>query len=175
MSLGFANTQDYISKTIHDKTGDWFEIYVRAKVCNKKRILAKNCRAFLINIERKENDKFMQTIYADSLQLAWSCQTDETRFAAMDLSYGVNLYFDIFKTEFNREEQEDPHAHKEVNSFIPLTYVIPKRYFTDTLFSKRGIYRITIQVTSANANPTKMVLILDWQSDSEKFKIYKEK
>lgn len=174
LTLDFNNTQDYKSKTIYDNNGEVFEIYVRARVYNKKKILAENCRAFLINIEKKENGKFTQTIYADSLQLAWSCQTDNTRFSAMDLSYGVNLFFDIFKTDFNRGEEEDPSTRKSVNNFVPLTYVIPKRYLHDNLFSQTGTYRITIQVTSANADPVKMALILEWKGHSEDFYIYKE-
>ena len=159
------DSKDYVTRT-NFQDGK-FDIYVRAKVINKKKHLAKDCRAFLINIEKEDNGNFVQTVYADSLQLAWSCQIDQMRYSAICLSYGVNLYFDIFRTT----STDPPNAA----SFHPLANALPLRYNDENLFFLPGKYRLTIQVTSSNANPIKMCLILQWKCDCQDFIIDKEK
>ncbi len=163
--LDFKNNKDHVSRTNFPDNN--FESYVRVKVINKKKTLAKDCRAFLINIEKEENEKFVQTIYADSLQLAWSCQTDQMRYSAIDLSYGMNLYCDILKTT-----SADP---SNAASFHPQVCFLPVRYNDEHLFYLPGKYRLTIQVTSSNANPIKMYLLLQWNCDNQNFIIDKER
>lgn len=128
--------------------------YIRLKVINTKSILAKGCRAYLIKVEkRNEEGNFLDTIYCDSIPLAWSCR-DDKRFEPIDLPNGVNQFVDLISV---RETTDDFRMEIQFH---------PYRY--ESLFQEKGYFRFTMQVSGENVEPVfeKVDFIWDGSWDS---------
>jgi len=132
---------------------------IRVRVTNASRIVARDCRGYLINIE-KQNEKgvFVPTIYCDSLPLSWSCRVGTDSFTGIDIHKGINQYLDVIGTESTS------------NEFKPKVMVMLFRY--SDLFKETGIFRFTIQVTAVDANPSTIKLILNWKGNWDDFAVY---
>jgi len=164
LNLEFTGKEDCLSKTIEARNGakvaDAF--YIKLKVTNTSSIIAKDCRAYLINIEKQNEDsKFGPTIYSDSIQLAWSCQGAMDRWRGIDICKGVNQYVDVITTRTNSEE------------FDPQIMCKPFRYLP--LFKETGKFIFTIQVSADGADPKKYKLEFDWKGIWDKFAAVKLK
>jgi hypothetical protein len=125
-------------------------VCVRVKVTNNSGIIAKDCRGYLIDVEKQDKSgKFVSTIYCDSIQLAWSCQIGGNRYESIDISKGVNQYLDVVVTG------------NTIEGFEPQIMAKPIRYLD--LFREKGIFRFTIQVSAEGAKPKTIKLIFDWK------------
>lgn len=124
--------------------------YVRIKITNKTRRLARACRVFLVNIETADSvGEFRPTIFADSLQLAWSCQEPGHERRALDLVHGVAQYADVVM------------APQGGNRLEPQVAPLPMRYVP--LFPKSpATFRFTIQASGDEADPIQLRLIVEW-------------
>lgn len=158
--LEFRDNKDCKSPTPMNKDDVETEgYYIRIKVTNENRHIAKDCRAYLINFERKdENNGFVRTEYCDSIPLGWSCRDKKDRFRGIDIPRGINQYVDVIATV------------KDSSVYIPQIMVPPYRY--SKLFEKKGIFQFTIQVTADDANPKTIKLILNWKGDWDNFDVY---
>ena len=132
--------------------------YIRVKVTNNSYLLAKECRAFLINIERKDdNGQFKQTIYCDSIQLQWSCRSNQG-FNGIDLAFGVHQFIDVLSTIGN------------ISKIIyPKIEMMPYRY--ENLFREIGTFRYTIQVSGNEIKPVSLSFILYWKGQWDDFDV----
>jgi len=129
--------------------------YIRIKVTNTKAALAKGCRAYLVKVEKQHYDgKFHDTIYCDSIPLAWSCR-DNRRFLPVDIPKDVNQFVDLVST---REISKDYRPEIEVS---------PYRY-TD-LWQKHGIFRFTVQVSGENVKPVFIKVEFAWDRQWDKY------
>jgi hypothetical protein len=150
-----SKTQEAISASV---VGDAY--YIRVRVTNASKIIAKDCRAYLVNIEKRdEKGGFASTVYCDSIQVAWSCQGREDRYRGIDICKGVNQYLDLIVTRSNSDE------------FDPQIMVKPFRY--SELFKETGAFRFTIQASAARANPATIKLIFEWNAEWDKFQVAK--
>jgi hypothetical protein len=159
--LEFAEGHACITKTYEAVSGEKVaDVHtIRVKVTNQRRIVARDCRGYLINVEKQdEKGVFVPTIYCDSLPLAWSCQRKEDRYRGIDIPKGVNQYLDVIVTKSTS------------NEFEPQVMVKLFRY--SDLFKEKGTYRFTIQATVADANPRTIKLILKWKSHWDDFDVY---
>jgi hypothetical protein len=167
-----SNVPEVIREEVFEKIDDFYKrkvietnryssIYVKAKVLNSKRYIAKSCRVFLINVEKKINEVFERTLFSDSIQLEWSARGEEG-FKGIDLPYGVSLYFVVFSTRETEPNKIKLHFHST-----------PFRYFN--LIDNKGTYRITIMVSGDNVIPIFYKLILEWRNQWDNFDIYPEK
>jgi hypothetical protein len=131
---------------------------IRVKVNNTRSIISKDCRGYLIDVE-KQNEKceFAPTVYCDSLPLAWSCQGSKDCFGGIDIPKGVNQYLNVIATN-STSTNFDPQ-------------VMPKLFRYEKLFSETGTFRFTILVTAANAKPKKIKLILNWKGNWNDFDV----
>jgi len=122
--------------------------YIRIKVTNTKSALAKGCRAYLVKVEKCHDDgNFHETIYCDSISLAWSCRGDQ-RFLPVDIPKGVNQFVDLLST-------------REIsNDYKPEIQFFPYRY--RNLFKEHGTFRFTIQVSGENVNPVFIKVMFAW-------------
>ena len=159
LELEFKEGQDFRTPTPMTSGRDSY--YIRVKVTNKKRNVARGCRAYLVNVE-KENDrgKFEQTSYCDSIPLAWSNQTLGEQYKGIDLSKGINQFVDIIAT----------FSHTDY--FEPQIVVRPLRY--ESLFKESGVFRFTIQISAENADPEIIKLIFKWQGNWSDFEVNKD-
>ncbi|MEW8440373.1 MAG: hypothetical protein AB2689_19670 [Candidatus Thiodiazotropha taylori] len=129
--------------------------YIRVKIQNTKPHIAKNCRAYLVGVEKAdEHDNFKQTIYGDSIPLPWSCRGNEA-YGPLDLARGIVQFIDIVST---RSVAPD---------FKPEIKPVPYRYFN--LFHQHGKYRFTIQVSGENVKPVFIKVIFNWSGVWDKY------
>lgn len=168
LSLDFSEKPDCISLTAEStyfptgKPETHSAYYVKVEVTVPKRRMAKGCRGYLVNIDKKneETGAFEPTIYCDSIQLAWSCKrTDEERYQGVDIPYGVRQFLDVFST---RDDSQ---------MFAPKIAITPLRYID--LFKEKGIFRFTVQVSAEEADPKFIKLDLDWKGVWDDFKVSK--
>lgn len=164
LDVEFVDSRDYVTLTPESRNNPHIKAYyIRVKVTNRKRILARDCRTYLINIEKKdEKGKFLPTVYCDSIPLAWSLQYEGEQYRGLDIAKGVEQFVDIIKTI---------KARNDANSFYPQIMVTPFRY--ENLFRETGTFRFTIQVSAANTDPKNIKLIFDWKGVWDDFKVEK--
>ena len=122
--------------------------YVRIKVVNDARPLAKACCAYLVGIERQQNDgAFAPTFYCDSIPLAWSCR-DDKGYEPLDLPNGVAQFIDLISVRSISEEYR-----LEIKP-------LPQRYIG---FQRdKGTYRFTVQVSGENVRPAFIRVQFTW-------------
>ncbi|MFX0202190.1 MAG: hypothetical protein ACFFCW_39260 [Candidatus Hodarchaeota archaeon] len=163
LKLNFFEKPDCISPTPEVIAGKEHQaFYIRVEVTTTTRRMARGCRAYLVNIEKKneETREFEPTVYCDSIQLAWACKrTDEERYQGIDISNGVRQFLDLFSTR------------DDIPIFIPKTLVWPYRY--NDLLRQEGVLRFTVQVSAEEADPKFIKLDLDWKGHWKDFKVSK--
>jgi len=161
LALEYENNEDYKPKTPFKNDQDETEGYdIRVRITNRSRFVARDCRVYLINVEKKDQKgEFVRTVYCDSIPLAWSCQEKHKRYSGYDIHHGVNQYVDIIVTK------------KDSNEFCPQIMVLPYRY--SDLFKKKGVFRFTIQAAAAGADPVTIKLIFDWKGVWDDFMVNK--
>src|SRR5690606_16025317 len=119
----------------------------RVRVTNKSKwFVAKGCRAYLVNIERRSDAGIWEpTVYAESQQLAWSAR-GSGRHDAMDLPCGVPHFVDVFSVRDASTE------------FLP---AIPERLYRYVdLYSTPGTYKFTVLVSGDGVRPESITLVL---------------
>jgi len=131
--------------------------YIRILVRNIKPNLGKDCRVFLVGIEKKDNSgEFIHTIYRDSIQLQWSCRSGQG-FSSIDLPTEINQFVDVISTI------------KGVNHIVPKIEMVPFRY--NDLFFEHGTFRYSIQVSGQEIEPRFIRIILDWNGQWDSFNV----
>ncbi len=162
LDVSFRDSEDFIAHTQERTkyyspvaplaplvTNEWHEaIYLRFRVENTRRALAKSCRAYLVNVERRgPSGTFEATNYAESLQLAWASHEDAP-FEALDLPKDVPHFVDVVSSR-----QTSEALQPSVRSW-------PARY--QGVFSDPGEYRVTIVVCGDGVPPKRRRLLLSW-------------
>jgi hypothetical protein len=134
--------------------------YVRVKVLNTGRQIAKQCRAYLVNVEKwnKSTGKFEPTIYCDSLQLAWSARANtEEAYRPLDMARDINQFIDIVSTRRIKRDYKvmtNPHLY---------------RY--EPLFKEHGKFRYTVLVSGDNVKPASAKVVFEWSGDWHNFAV----
>lgn len=166
LELSFEDDPAYITRTWESVSGSnepvCVAFYVRVKVQNRRKAVAKKCQAYLINVEKfdKNQNTFKPTIYCDSIRLSWSCQpTLDSGYKALDLPNKVNQFVDVVATRSHH-----PFFEMQLNPSM-------NRYAS--LFIENGIFQFTILVTGNRVTPKKIKIIFGWSGVWDKFKAYK--
>lgn len=159
LKLYFGDTQEYKNIVSIDRNLGILCTYLRVKVINKKRAVAKSCKAHLVNIERWDagKNKFVASGLKDSIQLAWACKKDDEKFKGIDLAKGVNQFVEVV------------HAKTYEERLFPELAYIPDRY--KDLFKFRGTFRYTIQVSGDKANPITIKFQFEWSGKGHNIQI----
>ena len=134
--------------------------YVRLKVLNTGRQIARQCRAYLVNVEKWNTsiDQFEPTIYCESLQLAWSARANtEEAYRPLDMTRGINVFIDIVST---RRPESD---YKIMTN--------PRLYRYEPLFKEHGKFRYTLLVSGDNFKPVSNKVIFEWSGDWHNFTV----
>lgn len=163
--LSFDNDEECVSRTFHTSTTLAAKgpgaVYIRIRVKNTRKRMARECRGYLINLEEKtEKGSFEKTEYCDSVMLHWSCQREETKYLPIHIPSGVNQFLDVIALEENW------------NYFMPQLHVFLNRYHE--LVRRTGVFRFTIQVVADNVKPKTIKLIFEWNGQWNNFKVYKD-
>lgn len=129
--------------------------YVRIKVVNDSRPLAKECRAYLVGIEKKQADgTFAPTLYCDSIPLAWSCREDKA-YEPIDLPNGVAQFIDLVSVRSISDEYK-----LEIKP-------LPQRY--GGFLRDKGTFRFTVQVSGENVKPIFIRVLFTWNGVWDKY------
>jgi len=132
--------------------------YLRMKVVNRTWRTAKNCKAYLVKIEKQGEGggQYASTTYLDAMQLAWSAKgTKENALRGIDLPKGVPQFFDIVSV---RENSSD--FRPEVEGWL---------YRDETLPKEKGTFRVTVYVAGDNMKPRKKRVCFSWDGNIENF------
>ncbi len=164
LRLSFDDSPDCIARTPIRGAGYQSEgFYFRVRVVNTKSRLARQCRAYLINVEKQNAEgKFERTVYADSIQLAWSCREQGKQRESIDLPNGVTQFVDVISTNsnasntFSLEIAPFPFRYQELLSAVPKTL------------------RLTVQVSGDGIGPEFIKLILVWKGRWDSATVYAE-
>jgi hypothetical protein len=149
LALTFGTSSHFLTRTPEIGPNSQYEaLYVRVEVVNTRAALAKSCRAYLVNVERKGTSRnFEPTEYCESLQLAWACQ-GKRKFDAFDLPRDAPHFVDIISTR--------PTS----TAFALATEVTPLRYIQ--MLATPGVYRFTIVVSGDGVKPVTIRPAVDW-------------
>ncbi|MGE0453388.1 MAG: hypothetical protein AB7O37_00575 [Vicinamibacteria bacterium] len=158
LALTFEQSSYFLTRTPEVAGDTQYEaLYLRVKVLNTRWVLAKSCRAYLVNIERRaESGGFQATEYCESFQLGWASQGDAA-FGALNLPKGVPHFVDVLST-------------RSVSPTIkPQVVAVPMRYAA--LFAAPGEYRFTITVSGDGVRPSSMRLAVVWNGEWDKLAV----
>ena len=129
--------------------------YVRIKVINDSRPLAKDCRAYLVGIEREQPDgTFGPTLYCDSIPLAWSCRDDHA-YDPIDLPNGVAQFIDLVSVRSISDEYKFE------------IWPLPHRY--RGFLRDKATFRFTVQVSGKNVKPVFARVRFKWGGVWDKY------
>lgn len=134
--------------------------YVRVRVLNTGRQIAKQCRAYLVDVEKWNisTGEFEPTIYCDSLQLAWSARTNtKEAYLPQDMPRDINQFIDIIYTrnlESGYKIMIEPRLH---------------RY--ESLFKEHGKFQYTVLVSGDNVKPVSVKVVFEWSGDWNNFTV----
>jgi len=134
--------------------------YIRARVENKGHQIAKQCKVFLINVEKYNpaTRKYEDTIFCDSIQLTWSASgNDNDKFRALDLPRGVKQYIDLIST---RKISQAYRLEVQTQLF---------RY--QELFLEQGEFLLTILVSGDNVQPVYKKILFVWNGRWNDFRL----
>jgi hypothetical protein len=123
------------------------EIYIRARVQNKGRRVAKGCLVFLANVREVHPSGMTTTSFHDSMPLAWA----GWNFSPRDIPRGVEFYVDVVRVS------------KHVSGW---------RFSVERLFAShaelkdyRGTYRFSLMVTGDKADPAMCEVDVTYDGD----------
>jgi hypothetical protein len=103
---------------------------------------------FLTNVERADDKgRFRQTVYCDSIPLAWAVREMEGSFKAEDLARGVSHFVDLASF---RDHSPKFRVHV---SAMPLRY--------ESLFGP-GIFRFTVRVAGDGVKAAEIKVRIEW-------------
>jgi hypothetical protein len=134
--------------------------YVRVKVLNTGRQIAKQCRAYLVNFEKwnTSTGEFEPTIYCDSLQLAWSARANtKEAYLPLDMPRDINQFIDIVSTR-------RPESDYKIMVYLRL-------YRYEPLFKEHGKFRYTVLVSGDNVKPVSTKVVFEWSGDWHNFAV----
>jgi len=134
--------------------------YIRLKVQNTGRQIAKQCCAYLVKFEKWNTSigEFEPTIYCDSLQLAWSARaTIKEAFLPLDIPIDINQFIDIVSTRRSESDYK--------------IMVYPPLYRYEPLFKEHGKFRFTVLVSGDNIKPISTKVIFEWSGDWHNFDV----
>lgn len=131
-------------------------IYLRIKVTNEGRAVAKSCRAFIAYVKREDPNGSKDDISGqDSLQMIWSLRPNEP---VIDIPKGVNQFADICAT---LKSEEPSRLHAQVRG-LPLRL--------EQAWTKPGRFEIGIMVTADGVNPVMKTIRFSWNGTWDSLK-----
>jgi len=124
------------------------EIYIRARVHNAGRHIAKGCLVFLAKLERVHpSGGTTSTVFFDSRPLAWAGWL----FSPRDVPSGVNFYVDLMRVS---------------KSASGWKFSVEKLFANEAdLQSYSGTYRFSLTVTADNAKPASCKIDVTYNGD----------
>lgn len=144
--LPTSNIPDPLTGQIRSEPSWWVRVQIQNSSDSQ---IAHGCHVILRNVEYSidEHSPFQPTEYGDSLKLRWASEQNAP-FDPRDISYAERRFVDVFSTD-------------------PVYNVIDTKWETrlianQKLFSRHGVYRLTIVAVSQDAGSATIKLIVRW-------------
>jgi hypothetical protein len=152
-------TIDYVDDSSCNVTSSYEEegkevtgIYVRARVRNVGKRIARKCRVFLIGIDEVQHGGTTKTAFHDSMPLCWPIRD----FLPRDIPRGINSYINIVYVMKHRSGWNFG-VESLLGSHTSLT-------------TYRGTYQLTLLATADNADPFQFVINVIYDQDWHSFR-----
>jgi len=116
------------------------EIYIRARVRNTRRRVAKQCRPYIVKLEEVQSSSTITTSFFDSLVLRWPGPYSQLSYVPRDIPNGVHQFFDIVGVFKHRPGWRFKWQERSSNLAL--------------LDSYAGTYRFTVLVTGDGVKPS---------------------
>jgi len=123
------------------------DIYVRARVRNTGKRVARSCCVFLTSLEEVQPSGTTPTVFHDAMQLAWA----GSQFVPRDVPRGVEFYVDILRVS----------KHSSGWSFSVQKLFANQAKLKDF----RGTYRFHLLATADNALPARLAVDVSYNGD----------
>ena len=133
------------------KQGDveYVEIYIRARIRNEGSHVAKQCRPYLINLEKVHHSGTEPTRFFDSLALRWPGPGSD--YEPRDIPRGISQFFDVVGVLKNEPGWR---------------FTFRERFSShDDLPHHKGTYRFTVIVTGDGARPSGRKIDVTYSGD----------
>lgn len=150
LEIDFGGDDSYIVETTeHSSDGrDASYLYIRVRVRNTGRQVAKGCRVFLARLEEVHpSGQTTRTAFHDSRQLAWA----GLRFVPVDLPRGLEFYADVL-----RVSKDAPGWDISVHHLFASER---------SLKGYKGTYRFHLVATCDNSEPARCVVDVSYAGD----------
>ncbi len=129
-------------------TTEYEAIYVRAKVVNGGRSIARDCRAYMSQITCHKLDGSVERIEEqDAIPLSWSLNPD--LFRPIDIPVGINQFVDI---AFTISKEQPPKLYPSGN--------FPNRFRRS--WNNPGTFEIDLIVTAQDIQPSRATIKFKW-------------
>lgn len=152
-------------------------IYIRVKARNRSKTMAKNCRAYLTNVEyRNGPGQYETTVYGDCIPLNWA-PASVYGGKTVDLVPGMTPYADLVfvaKSDViipaeKEKEEEVMLSRKDLHT----AFESPIRYAE--IFTKSNrVFIFTIVLTAEGSVPYQLKVFVDWRGDYDALSAGKE-
>ena len=129
-----APYRKYLTSDVHPDSPEW---YIRLKVINKQRVIAKNCVGRIV--EWYTNDKQVESF--DPIKLHWVSNSYDN-YSGIDLSYQEFDYLDIIVTR-KKEGMFKIYTNIQLRG-IPVKFNINERHmFKVSIYSEKEAYKFS--------------------------------
>lgn len=158
LSVNFQQSPLYLVQT---PVGEATQTYVRIRVTNLGKRTARNCKGFLVRIDRRNSNGEFEAVEGghDCLQLIWSNAHGSQRKLGFDLAPNCSRFLDILSVQ-NGKNDWIPQGIPEKDDDPPL---LPNRLWPQLSIHQQ--IRLTIQVVAEDAEAALLALTFNWQGN----------
>lgn len=129
-------------------------MWIRLCVENSRWGVAKNCRAYLADVQRQFPNGERDRIFWDCMPLEWANDSGAT----IDIPTGIKGVLDVMRSSINDEPRPWFVNKGQLDRF-------------DRLFGTAGTYFLTVLVSADNARAKSCCLQIDWNGEWDQIEV----
>ena len=153
LKLDFLGDDANLSQSTYMQNGQEItQKFVRARLRNKGRRVARNCRVFLVGIEEVHPSGTAPTKFQDAMPLAWPESPRE--YAPHDIPKGVNAYVDVVGVTTNQTRWR-----------FHVKELLGDKQSRELLTTHKGTYRLKLVATADYAKPKEFAINVHYDGE----------
>ena len=131
---------------------------------NLTRMLAANCAAYLVRLERRNLDGGSPEIFHECIPFAWSYRMKSTDRGSepveqIDIPHGVSAFVNVL------------YSAQKDNSQFYWTFASPTPLVLDEMAKKPGVFALTVVVAGDHAAPKTLNIEFTWKANCDDFEV----
>ncbi|PKN37669.1 MAG: hypothetical protein CVU62_08060 [Deltaproteobacteria bacterium HGW-Deltaproteobacteria-2] len=126
-------------------------LFMHLVIRNVKKTMAIGCRVFLLKLEEKKNNKFVEIPIKVHLLLKWSNENQEKGFNGLEIPGNYRRRIDLVCSEYNDNSKFSFYTEGGARGIV--------------FYYPPGEYRLTIQATGENSNSITKRFIFKWHGN----------